>query len=179
MTKHKTTLEPLGEDWQEIRLPFANLVRSFVSGDPHGDRIRVRYFKTRDKDVLMGRIWFGPGAEGPPGHTHGGAQAAAIDEICGGAVWAHGYKVVALNLETDFGTFVPLNTELVLHGSITRREGRKIFTEGRIEDLNGRVLSKGRVLFLELNEEQIAKLSGFTGGLELPSEVLPPKKDEP
>ncbi len=177
MSKYKVTLAPLADDWQELRLPFADLVQSFVSGDPEGERIRVRYFKCKEPDVLKGRIWFGPGAEGPPGHTHGGAQAAALDEICGGAVWVHGYKVVAINLETDFITFVPLNTELVLHGCIARREGRKIFTEGRIEDLNGRVLARGRVLFIELNEEQLAKLSGFTGGLELPSEALPPRQD--
>ncbi|HYX32069.1 MAG TPA: PaaI family thioesterase [Oligoflexus sp.] len=179
MTKHKTTLGPLGEDWQEIRLPFDNVIRSFVSGEPEGDRIRVRYYKTKEPNVLMGRIWFGPGAEGPPGHTHGGAQAAAIDEICGGAVWAHGFKVVAINLETDFSTFVPLNTELVLYGIIARHEGRKIYTEGRIEDLNGRVLARGRVLFIELNEEQLAKFSGFAGGLDLSSEILPPRQDEP
>lgn len=179
MTKHMTTLGPLGEDWQEIRLPFASLVRSFVSGEPDGDRMRVRYYKTNDKNALKGRIWFGPGAEGPPGHTHGGAQAAALDEICGGAVWVQGFKVVALKLETDFVTFVPLNTELVLQGSISKREGRKIFTEGSIQDLSGRILARGRVLFIELNEEQLAKLSGFTGGLELPSEALPPKEDEP
>ena len=177
MTIHRVSLSPLADDWQEVRLPFANIVRSFVSGDPDGDRIRIRYYKTKDKDVLKGRIWFGPGSEGPPGHTHGGAQAAALDEICGGAVWTHGFKVVALNLETDFITFVPLNTELVLHGEISRREGRKIYTEGRIEDLSGRVLARGRVLFIELNEEQLAKLSGFSGGLELPSEALPPRPD--
>lgn len=177
MTEHKVTLAPLNDNWQEIRLPFANIVRSFVSGEPDGDRIRVRYYKTGEENVLMGRIWFGPGAEGPPGHTHGGAQAAAIDEICGGAVWAHGFRVVALNLETDFVTFVPLNTELVLHGSITKREGRKIYTEGRIEDLSGRVLARGRVLFIELNEEQLAKFSSFVGGLEIPAEILPPRKD--
>lgn len=175
MTVYDPSLEPLNPEWKEIRLPFANLVRSFVSGEPEGDRIRVRYFKTGEQDTLMGKIWFGPGAEGPPGHVHGGAQAAALDEICGGAVWSQGYKVVALKLETEFLSFVPLNMEFVLRGSITKREGRKIFTEGSIEDLQGQVLAKGRVLFLQLNEEQIAKLSAHVGGLELPGDVLPPE----
>ncbi len=176
MTTYPSSLEPLSHDWEETRLPFAHLVRSFVSGDPEGERIRVRYYKTGEADVLRGKIWFGPGAEGPPGHVHGGAQAAALDEICGGAVWVHGYKVVALNLETDFLNFVPLQKEFVLYGGITRREGRKIFTEGRIEDLNGQVLARGRVLFLELNEEQVAKFSALSGGLGLSAEVLPPKR---
>lgn len=163
MTDSPVLLSPLAEDWQEVELPFAKMVRSFVSGDPHGERIRVRYFRTPEPNILKGRIWFGPAAEGPPGHAHGGAQAAALDEICGGAVWVHGHQVVALNLVTDFVAFVPLRTELVLHAAITRQEGRKLYTEGRLEDVGGKVLAKGRVLFIELNSTQLGKLAASAG----------------
>ncbi len=168
-------LEALHPTWKEVRLPFSDVVRSFVSGDPAGDRIRVRYFQTEIPQVLKGRVWFGPGAEGPPGHTHGGAQAAVLDEICGGAVWVSGFRVVAAKLETEFLNFVPLETELVLHGEIVKQEGRKIYSEGRLEDLSGRLLARGKVLFLELNAEQVKKLAKVIGDLELPTEALPPR----
>ncbi len=151
-------LEALDPAWQETDLPFAAAVRSFVSGDPTGDRIRVRYYRSAEADVLWGRVWFGPGAEGPPGHCHGGAQAAALDEICGGCVWVHGHQVVALKLETEFLDFVPLGTELVLKGWIVRRDQRKIFTEGTIADSEGKILARGRVLFIELKQKHIDKL---------------------
>ena len=40
-------------------------IRSFISGDPFGKRIRVRYFKRERDGALVGKVWFGPGAEGP------------------------------------------------------------------------------------------------------------------
>ncbi|MES2744969.1 MAG: PaaI family thioesterase [Bdellovibrionota bacterium] len=154
----KTELLALKEGWQEVTLPYANWIRSFVSGDPTGDRIRMKFYRGDEPEVLWGRVWFGPGAEGPPGHAHGGAQAAVLDELLGGAVWVFGHRVVALNLQTDFVSFVPLKVEHVLRGEIVRREGRKIFTEGTIEDTKGKVLARGKILFLELTEEQAQRL---------------------
>jgi acyl-coenzyme A thioesterase PaaI-like protein len=157
--EHRTTLSPLKESWRETELPYVNWIRSFVSGDPQGDRLRLKFYQGEEDGILWGRVWFGPGAEGPPGHAHGGAQAAVIDELLGGAVWVFGHRVVALNLQTDFVSFVPLLEEHVLRGAIVRKEGRKIFTEGTIENLEGKVLARGKILFLELTEGQIAKLA--------------------
>lgn len=152
-------LDALYPDWQAIDLPFAHLVHSFVSGDPQGQRIRVRYFKGKEPDVLWGRVWFGPEAEGPPGHAHGGAQAAVLDEVCGGAAWVFGHQVVAVQLQTEFIKFVPLHTELLMKGLISKKEGRKIYTEGRIEDGKGQILARAEALFLELNPENVNRFS--------------------
>ncbi len=148
-------LQALRSDWQPTDLPYSGLIRSFVSGDPQGDRIRMKFYKGQEAQTLWGRVWFGPGAEGPPGHAHGGAQAAVLDELLGGAAWVYGYRVIALNLQTDFVSFVPLKQELVLKGEVKKVEGRKIFTEGTIEDVDGKVLARGRILFLQLSEDQI------------------------
>ena len=154
----ETKLSALNPDWQAVELPFTKWIRSFVSGDPEGDRIRLRFFKGKEDAVLWGRVWFGPAAEGPPGHAHGGAQAAVIDELLGGAAWIFGYTVVALNLQTDFVSFVPLHTELIIQGRLAKKEGRKIYMEGTIEDEQGKVLARGKILFLELSDEQKARL---------------------
>jgi acyl-coenzyme A thioesterase PaaI-like protein len=152
-------LEALHSDWQAVELPFSRLVHSFVSGDPEGRRIRIRYFRGKEEGMLWGRVWFGPEAEGPPGHAHGGAQAAVLDEICGGTAWVFGHKVVAVQLQTEFVHFVPLNTELLIQARIIKSEGRKIYTEGRIEDGRGQVLARGQVLFLELSADSVSRLS--------------------
>jgi acyl-coenzyme A thioesterase PaaI-like protein len=153
----QSSLNPLA-GWQETTLPFSQFVRSFVSGDPTGDRIQIRYFKTDEADVLFGKIIFGPGAEGPPGHAHGGAQAAVLDEICGGALWVWGYKVVAAKLETEFSQMVPLNEELILEGRLSQRNGRKLFTDGSLKNLAGDVLARAKVLFIELSPEHLKNL---------------------
>ncbi|MBC7530456.1 MAG: PaaI family thioesterase [Oligoflexus sp.] len=156
--QYQTTLAPLHPDWTPIDLPYIGWVRSFVSGDPYGERIRVKFFKGREDGVLWGRVWFGPAAEGPPGFTHGGAQAAVLDELLGGCAWIHGHQVIALNLQTDFVSFVPLQQELVLKGTVIKQEGRKVYTEGTIEDVNGKVMARGQILFLRLSEDQVSKL---------------------
>jgi len=52
--------------------------RSFVSGDPDGNRLRAKYF-IREKDShIIGHVWFGPGSEGPPGFAHGGSISAVL-----------------------------------------------------------------------------------------------------
>lgn len=156
--QYQTKLAPLHPDWTAVDLPYIGWVRSFVSGDPFGERIRVKFYKGKEDNVLWGRVWFGPAAEGPPGFTHGGAQAAVLDELLGGAAWIYGHQVIALNLQTDFVSFVPLQKELVLKGTILKQEGRKVYTEGSIEDENGKVMARGQILFLRLSEDQVSKL---------------------
>ena len=54
-------------DWEPLDIPTSfGKGRSFVSGEPDGDRLRLRYFCGPKKDALLARVWFGPGAEGPP-----------------------------------------------------------------------------------------------------------------
>lgn len=76
--------------------------RSFVSGEPSGDRLRVRYYRRERDRALVGKIWFGPGAEGPPGHAHGGSMAAVLDEAMGAGAWLAGHAVVAAKLTINF-----------------------------------------------------------------------------
>jgi len=157
------TLRPLPEWGDEANLPFTR-VHSFVSGDPWSNKIRVRYFLHKDHKesahkTLFGRVWFGPQAEGPPGHVHGGAQAAALDEVCGGCVWAAGEMVVAARLETEFLEMVPLEKELVLEGRIVKAEKRKVMTTGEIKTESGTVLARAEVLFVKVGRDKLVPRS--------------------
>jgi hypothetical protein len=62
----------------------------------------VAYFRRREEPVLRTRVWFGPGAEGPPGLEHGGSVAAVLDEALGGGAWMLGRRVVVAQLIVDF-----------------------------------------------------------------------------
>src|SRR5512139_2265568 len=94
-------------------------VRSFVSGEPEGDRLRVAYWFNRTNGDLRARVWFGPGAEGPPGHAHGGAIAAVLDEVMGVCVWEAGRRVVAARLDITFLTPLPLGTDVIVRAQIS------------------------------------------------------------
>jgi len=103
----------------------------FVSGDPQGRRFRVRYYRDAEKH-LHARIWFGPETEGPPGHAHGGAVAAVMDEALGLAAWAAGYPIVVGNLNVRFRNLLPLQRVVTVESRVVSAEGRKIMVHGKI-----------------------------------------------
>lgn len=103
----------------------------FVSGEPDGDRFRVRYYKDEEQH-LKARIWFGAETEGPPGHAHGGSMAAVLDEVLGLAAWAAGYPIVVGNLNISFRNLLPLKKVVTVETKIVSAEGRKIMVHGRI-----------------------------------------------
>lgn len=146
-------------DWTPLEPPRLEGGRgSFVSGDPEGDRLRVRYFRRAGDDRLVGRAWFGPGAQGPPGHAHGGSMAAVLDEAMGAAAWMHGHLVVAVSLDTRFRQMLPLGTDTTLEAWVEKVEGRKVWMAAVIRSPTGEIFADGRALFVKLDPERFGPL---------------------
>jgi len=103
----------------------------FISGDPQGERFRVHYYRDAAQ-LLKARIWFGPETEGPPGHAHGGAIAAVLDEVLGLSAWAAGHAVVVANLNVSFRNLVPLKTVVTVDSEVVSVKGRKVLVKGRV-----------------------------------------------
>ncbi|MFZ2491562.1 MAG: PaaI family thioesterase [Thermoanaerobaculia bacterium] len=139
--------------------PFTatGLRRSFVSGDPEGERLRVHYFRTSD-GRLVADVWFGPGTEGPPGHAHGGSIAAVLDEAMGIAAWMAGHKAVAAQLVTNFKQMIPLGTTARVETTIGGIAGRKVTIAARVRDAAGLTLAEAEGLFVTLAPEAVATM---------------------
>jgi len=133
--------------------------RSFVSGDRHSDRILVQYFLRRSDNNLVGEVWFGPGAEGPPGHAHGGSIAAVLDEAMGIGAWMAGHKVVAAQLVTNFRRMIALNTEAFVEAVVSNVEGRKVMMRARLLDDEGELLADAEGVFVVLEPQRLAELA--------------------
>lgn len=103
----------------------------FVSGEPDGNRFRVRYFRDEEQQ-LKARIWFGPETGGPPDHAHGGSMAAVLDEVLGLTAWAAGYPVVVGNLNVSFKSLLPLQKVVTVESRVISVQGRKIMVHGKI-----------------------------------------------
>ncbi|MBW6509709.1 MAG: PaaI family thioesterase [Desulfuromonadales bacterium] len=103
----------------------------FISGDPHGERFRIRYYRDAAQQ-LKARVWFGPETEGPPGHAHGGAIAAVLDEVLGLTGWAAGHAVVVANLNVSFRNLLPLQTVVTVESEVVSMSGRKVLVKGRV-----------------------------------------------
>jgi len=119
-------------DWTAFDAPaLVGESLRFVSGNPEGDRFRISYFRDPEQH-LHARIWFGPETGGPPGHAHGGAIAAVMDEALGLAAWAAGYPIVVGNLNVSFRNLLPLEKVVTLESEVVSAEGRKIMVHGRL-----------------------------------------------
>lgn len=138
--------------------PLAALrsARNFVHGDPDGDRIRIRYYREEGRRALIAKAWFGPGAEGPPGHARGGVLLAVLDEVLGGACWANGYKVVLARFTSDMRAPVRLGQVVIVDGELESVDGRKIWVRGGIRDAAGKVYVESHCLFVQLTDVQRA-----------------------
>ncbi len=137
-------------DWELFDAPalVGDSLR-FVSGDPAGERFRVRYYRDKDRH-LHARIWFGPETGGPPGAAHGGAIAAVMDEALGLAAWAAGYPVVVGNLNVSFRNLLPLNTVVTLESSVISVQGRKVLVHGRLFCDEQTIYAEGECLCITL-----------------------------
>lgn len=131
-------------------LPEVEAARSFVSGE-HQARFRVAYFRRETDRHLMARAWFGPDAEGPPGHAHGGAVAAVLDEALGAAAWAEGHPIVVARLITDFRQMVPLGTDATVEAWVHKVDGRKVYTHATLIDAAGTLLAEGQAICVRLS----------------------------
>jgi len=146
-------------DWESIDpLRIEGGEGSFVSGSTASQTLRVRYFRRRRDAHLVGRAWFGPGASGPPGHAHGGAIAAVLDEAMGAAGWLAGHPVVAAHLEVDYRAMVPLGTDGYIEAWVESVEDRKVRLGSRLEDESHALLAAARGLFVMLDAERFADL---------------------
>jgi acyl-coenzyme A thioesterase PaaI-like protein len=131
------------------------LGHSFVSGDPLGPRLRVAYFLRDADQAMVGRAWFGPLAEGPPRHAHGGALAALLDEVMGAAAWLAGHRVVAAKIEVDFKRPVPLGTTATFEGIVTKAEGRRVHMAATLALPDGTVASTASGLYIIIDIDKL------------------------
>lgn len=113
---------------------------------PHG--FGMQYY-THDDGTVSGQITIDRSKQGPPGHVHGGALIAVLDEAMGAAAWVNGHRVVAANLQFDLRRGVPLDVNVTFTGQVERKEGRKVYCSGQVILPDGTVAVEARGLFIE------------------------------
>lgn len=146
-------------DWTPVvPYPGAGTRRSFIHGGRADDRLRVAYFRRERDGALVARIHFGAGCEGPPGMAHGGAVAAALDDVMGAGVWLAGHPAVAARIVVDLREMVPLGLDAVIETRIEGTEGRKVRIRAWLTD-GDCVFAESEGLFVILGPEQLADIS--------------------
>jgi len=141
--------------WEPV-IPFPSPEGTFLH---EGDRVRLAYFRRPGEPQLYAKAWFGGKTMGPPGHVHGGAMAAALDEAMGAVCWMNDHKTVAANISVKFIAMLPIGTETILEARIDRIDGRKISTRATLTSLDGTMVSAAEGLFIVLKEEALRAMA--------------------
>ena len=146
------------EDWRELNPPLDSKLKTFISGDSDGDRLRVKYYRQPggSKRGIRGFVWFGPGSQGPPGHAHGGSLSGVLDEAMGASIWNEGRLAVAATLKVDFLSMVRLGSIGEFEAWIEKVEGRKLWTRAKLK-CNGGFCVSAEGLFVEVSLKKISK----------------------
>ena len=165
-------LEAAESGCEPIGLPSAVGHESYVSGDPSGYRLSVRYFRDTGASSLIAKAVFGPGTQGPPGHAHGGSMAALLDEAMGAAAWMKGHRAVAAELTVRFRTMLPLGSRALVRARVMNVDGRKVYVKGALTDGQQTLFAEGEALFITLDAGRFGPpaedASRVFGGPDLP-----------
>jgi acyl-coenzyme A thioesterase PaaI-like protein len=119
----------------------------FVCGTENPHSIGLTWWLD-DDGVMTSEFSLGEAQQGPPGHSHGGASAAILDEAMGLVVWASGIKAAAVNIEINYHRPLPLHQPLTLEARINARDETKVFSSGEIRLADGTVAVSGRGIYV-------------------------------
>lgn len=120
------------------------------------------------EERIVATATFGSAYEGPPGCVHGGWIAASFDEVLGAAQSLSGTGGMTAFLHVDYRSPTPLQTEVTFVGELDRREGRKVFTRGRL--LHGdRLCAEAEALFIAIDPARFAAMEQERQGSPRPS----------
>ena len=144
-------------DWRELDSTSFLSYKSYVSGDPDGNRIRMKYYKHKETKEMLAKVWFGPGAQGPPGQAHGGSTAAVLDEGMGIAAWLAGHLVLAAKLNIEYKKLLPLGTVATLQTRVVEVKGIRVTMTAELKSAKGELFCKAEGLFIKIRPERLGK----------------------
>lgn len=158
-------------DWDDFELPFKiGTGRTMASGPDADRRLRVCFFRRRGDGHLVGKVWFGDGADGPPNHAHGGAIAYILDEAMGTAGWLHGLPVVAAELQFEYREMTPLYQDLGIDAWIAKQSERRVEIHAHLLLPDGRVAVAAIGQFHKLSEQKRQALLAMLPASERPEQ---------
>jgi len=131
---------------------------SFVSGNRASNPIKIDYFVNTDmNNTLFAEIICDKNSSGPPGHVHGGCQAAILDELMGSCAWQFSYSVVAIDIKVRFLKMLPIDLPIKGGAKIEKVQGNQVFVTAKLykDDI---IYSNSEGIFHILSQEKVEKL---------------------
>jgi len=121
----------------------------FGCGQANPVGLRLEFSKSKTGAVIS-RATIGDNYEGPPGYLHGGIIASLLDEAMSKANRVRGVTAMTRQMQVEYLRPVPSNSPIRIEGNVTRSEGRKHWTEARIQNAEGIILAHATGLFIAI-----------------------------
>ncbi len=119
--------------------------------------VKAPFYEMEDHSV-MSIFSFKQIHQSYPERTHGGLICTMLDEIIGRAIWIDEPDIwgVTMDIQVKYRKPVPLDTQLISVGRITKNS-KKFFTGvGTIQDMNGNILAEATANYIKLPIEKVA-----------------------
>jgi len=146
-----------------IPIEFGKQFISFITGEHNDQRIDLKYHFNEQSKEVFAEVKFGRLAQGPPGHTHGGAISAVFDELMGACCWVNGYPAMTAQYTTRFFKPLPLAREVLFCADIKQIEGNKINLKAKLIDDSNERYATARGLFILQDMEKFKQMNLETG----------------
>ncbi len=150
---------------------IAHGIRSYVANDTP-QRIGITYYFNEKTGCVFARVRFGPEAQGPPGHAHGGALAAVLDESMGMASWMNDLMTMTAELKVTYLRAVPLETDFYVQAWVGDSDARKITIHSQLLSAEGKEHTRGSGLFIRQDRERFLSMLKESGQTLSPSSRL-------
>ncbi len=142
-----------------VPIEFGKQFISFITGDHNQRRINLKYHFNETTGKVFAEVTFGDQAQGPPGHTHGGAISAVFDELMGACCWVNGYPAMTAQYTTRFFRPLPLDKSVLFTSHIKEVDENKINLRAKLHDEMGEQYASARGLFIAQDLEKLKKMS--------------------
>ena len=117
-------------------------------------RHRVEKYEVYRKighDEVVAIVHFGDKINGHPTIVHGGITSLVFDNTFGWLFFGLDLPLaVTANLNVNYRSPLPMNTTCLLEAKLVNIEGRKMFMEAKMRDLNGKMIADSTSLFVAL-----------------------------
>ncbi|MCX2715391.1 PaaI family thioesterase [Mycolicibacterium sp. J2] len=135
--------------------------------NPHGLQLEV----FRCGDEVFADLVFDERHIGAPGLAHGGAIAAACDDVLGFSLWIAATPAVTRRLTVDYLQPVPLGCTHRLTARIASREGRALHVDGVGVGVDGVTRFTASAVFITVDAAHFAAHGDISGFGELFAEL--------
>jgi uncharacterized protein (TIGR00369 family) len=126
----------------------------FGCGGANSRGMRLAFEQDDARQRIVGRFRLGEEYQGGSGFLHGGIIALLLDEAMGKAARFHAETAVTAELRVEYKKPIRVNTEIVVEGFVTRREGRQLYHEGEIRNEAGDLLARAEGRFVVIDREK-------------------------